>query len=114
RPYQEQRPDGRALSSRLHRGDPPDQKRYRLRRADDPEMAARDRPARREKTMDVYAALFKATPNVPDKGIEAVLRELARRRPVPKEFQNLELYRDQAPLERVVRSGWIDQLYKSS
>ena len=67
-----------------------------------------------KKTIDVYAPLFKATPNVPDKGIEAVLRELARRRPVPKEFQNLELYRDQAPLERVVRSGWIDQLYKAS
>jgi len=66
-----------------------------------------------KKTMEVYAPLFKPTPNVPDKGIEVVLRELARRRPVPKEFLNYDQYRDPAPLERLIRSGWIDQLYKS-
>ena len=66
-----------------------------------------------KKTIEIYAPLFKTTPYVPDRGIEAVLKELARRRPVPKEFQNLELYRDHSPLDRIVRSGWIEQLNKS-
>lgn len=66
-----------------------------------------------KKTLEVYAPLFKSTPNVPDKGIDIVLRELARRRPLPKEFFNYDLYRDTAPLERLARSGWIEQLYKS-
>jgi NitT/TauT family transport system substrate-binding protein len=66
-----------------------------------------------KKTIEVYAPLFKATPNVPDKGIDIVLKELARRRPVPKEFLNYDQYRDMSALENLVRSGWIDQLYKS-
>lgn len=66
-----------------------------------------------KKTMEVYAPLFKSTPNVPDRGIEVVLKELGRRRPVPKEFFNYDVYRDPAPLDRIVRSGWIEQLYKS-
>lgn len=66
-----------------------------------------------KKTIEVYAPLFKQIPNVPDKGIDVVLKELARRRPLPKESLNYDQYRDSAPLERLVRSGWIDQLYKS-
>ncbi|HEX2387226.1 MAG TPA: hypothetical protein VHL99_11715, partial [Candidatus Binatia bacterium] len=66
-----------------------------------------------KKTLEVYAPLFKSTPNVPDKGIEIVLRELGRRRAVAKEFFNYDLYRDAAPLEHLARSGWIEQLYKS-
>lgn len=65
-----------------------------------------------KKTIEVYAPLFKATPYVPDKGLEVVLKELARRRAVPKEFMNPEPFRDQAPLDKIARSGWIDQLYK--
>ena len=65
-----------------------------------------------KKTIEVYAPLFKSTPYVPDKGLEIVLRELARRRAVPKEFLNPDQYRDHAPLEKIVRAGWIDQLYK--
>lgn len=65
-----------------------------------------------KKTIEVYAPLFKPAPYVPDKGLEVVLKELARRRAVPKEFLNPDHYRDHAPLEKIVRTGWIDQLYK--
>jgi NitT/TauT family transport system substrate-binding protein len=65
-----------------------------------------------KKTIEVYAPLFKPVPYVPDKGLEVVLRELARRRAVAKEFTNPETYRDHGPLEKIVRAGWIDQLYK--
>jgi NitT/TauT family transport system substrate-binding protein len=65
-----------------------------------------------KKTIEVYAPLFKPVPYVPDKGLEVVLRELARRRAVPKEFTNPEMFRDHGPLEKIVRTGWIDQLYK--
>ena len=47
--------------------------------------------------------LFKPTPYVPDKGIETVLKDLANRRPVPKEFiGHPELFRDNGPLERAL------------
>jgi NitT/TauT family transport system substrate-binding protein len=65
-----------------------------------------------KKTIEVYAPLFKPVPYVPDKGLEVVLRELSRRRAVPKEFTNPEMFRDQGPLDKIVRTGWIDQLYK--
>ncbi len=54
-----------------------------------------------KKTVEAYAPLFKVKPFVPDKGIETVLKDLASRRPVPKEFiGHPELFRDNAPLER--------------
>ncbi|HEY2987768.1 MAG TPA: ABC transporter substrate-binding protein [Candidatus Binatia bacterium] len=66
-----------------------------------------------KKTVEVYAPLFKSVPYVPDRGLEIVLRETARRRPVPKEFlNNPDQFRDHGPLEKLVRAGWIDQLYK--
>ncbi len=66
-----------------------------------------------KKTLEVYAPLFKRVPYVPDKGLDFVLRELARRRPVPKEFSdNPNQFRDHGPLEKLVRAGWIDQLYE--
>ena len=43
----------------------------------------------------------KPLPNVPDKGIENILRDLQNQRPVPKEFfGHPELFRDNGPLER--------------
>ena len=38
------------------------------------------------KTIEAYAKLFKPVPNVPDKGLENVIRDLQGRRNVPKEF----------------------------
>ena len=56
-----------------------------------------------KKTIEVYAPLFKPAPYVPDKGIENVIKDLANRRTVPKEFiGRFELFRDNGPLQRVL------------
>jgi NitT/TauT family transport system substrate-binding protein len=55
------------------------------------------------KSVEAFVRLFKSVPKVPDKGIENVLKDLASRRPVPKEFLNRpELFRDNGPLERAL------------
>lgn len=54
------------------------------------------------KSIDAFVRLFKTVPNVPDKGIENILKDLLNQRPVPKEFfGHPELFRDNGPLERV-------------
>jgi NitT/TauT family transport system substrate-binding protein len=56
-----------------------------------------------KKTVEAYSKVFKPLPNVPDKGIENVLKDLANRRTVSKEFLNRpELFRDNGPLERAL------------
>ena len=56
-----------------------------------------------KKTVDAYARLFKPKPYVPDKGIETVMKDLASRRPIPKEFIGRpELFRDHGPLEKAL------------
>lgn len=66
-----------------------------------------------KKTVEIYTRLFRPVPYVPEKGIEAVLKELSLRRPVPKEFfDRPEYFRDHGPLEKLDREGWIEQLYK--
>jgi len=53
------------------------------------------------KSVEAFARVFKPAPYVPDKGIESVLKDLASRRPVPKEFIGRnDLFRDNGPLER--------------
>lgn len=55
------------------------------------------------KSVEAFIRLFKSMPNVPDKGIENILKDLANQRPVPKEFfGHPELFRDNGPLERAV------------
>jgi ABC-type nitrate/sulfonate/bicarbonate transport system substrate-binding protein len=55
------------------------------------------------KSIDAFVRLFKPVPNVPDKGIENILHDLARQRPVPKEFfGHPELFRDNGPLEKAI------------
>jgi hypothetical protein len=52
-------------------------------------------------------------PYVPEKGLDFVLKELSRSRPVRKEFlDSPDQFRDHGPLEKLARAGWIDQLYK--
>jgi NitT/TauT family transport system substrate-binding protein len=64
-----------------------------------------------KKTAEVYAPIFNNVPYVSDRGLEVVLRDLALRRPVPKELlSNPDHFRDHAPLERLVRDGWIARL----
>jgi ABC-type nitrate/sulfonate/bicarbonate transport system substrate-binding protein len=56
-----------------------------------------------KKTVEAYGKLFKAAPYVPDKGIENVMKDLANRRNVPKEFiGRFELFRDNGPLEKAL------------
>jgi ABC-type nitrate/sulfonate/bicarbonate transport system substrate-binding protein len=55
------------------------------------------------KSLEAFILLFKPVPYVPDKGIENILKDLARQRPVPKEFiGHPELFRDNGPLERAL------------
>ena len=55
------------------------------------------------KSLEAFIRLFKPVPNVPDKGVENILRDLARQRSVPKEFiGHPELFRDNGPLERAL------------
>ncbi len=42
-----------------------------------------------KKTVEVYAPLFKPVPYVPDRGLDLVLKELSRRRPVPRNFSTI-------------------------
>jgi len=65
-----------------------------------------------DKVVDVYAKLFKRIPYVPDRGIEAVVGELALRVPLSKEIVGRpEMFRDNKPLEKLANAGWIDALY---
>jgi sulfonate transport system substrate-binding protein len=55
------------------------------------------------KSVEGFGRIFKAAPYVPDKGIENVLKDLANRRTVPKEFiGHPELFRDNAPLQKIL------------
>jgi hypothetical protein len=55
------------------------------------------------KSVEAFVRLFKPVPYAPDKGIENVLKDLARQRPVAKEFfGHPELFRDNAPLEKAI------------
>jgi ABC-type nitrate/sulfonate/bicarbonate transport system substrate-binding protein len=66
-----------------------------------------------DKVVSVYAKLFKRIPYVPDRGIETVVHELSLRVPLPKEFIGRpDIFRDNKPLEKLAKEGWIDNLYK--
>jgi ABC-type nitrate/sulfonate/bicarbonate transport system substrate-binding protein len=55
------------------------------------------------KSVETHARIFKAAPYVPDKGIENVMKDLANRRSVPREFVGRpELFRDNVPLDRAL------------
>jgi hypothetical protein len=66
-------------------------------------------PAITDKVVRAYADLFKPIPNVPEDGIEAVLRDFASRRPLHKDLLKPSLYKDDVPLERIVKEGSIPQ-----
>jgi NitT/TauT family transport system substrate-binding protein len=55
------------------------------------------------KSVESHARIFKSAPYVPDKGIENVMKDLANRRNVAKEFIGRpELFRDNVPLDRAL------------
>jgi len=56
-----------------------------------------------KKTVESYARIFKAAPYVPDKGIENVIKDLANRRTMPRDFiGRYDLFRDHGPLEKTL------------
>lgn len=55
------------------------------------------------KSVESHIRIFKSAPYVPDKGIENVIKDLANRRNVSKEFIGRpELFRDNVPLDRAL------------
>ena len=63
-----------------------------------------------KKTTEVYAKIFKPIPYVSDQGLDIVVKEIAGRRPVAKEFFGRpELFRDHAPLEKLVKEGLTER-----
>lgn len=56
-----------------------------------------------KKTVEAYTKVFKLVPNVPDKGIDNVIKDLAARRNIPKEFiGRYDLFRETGPLDRAL------------
>jgi hypothetical protein len=41
-----------------------------------------------------------------------VIRDLASRRPLPKELLRPEAYKDDGPLQKIIAEGWIQKLAK--
>jgi hypothetical protein len=65
----------------------------------------RERDAIVVKNRWMHTRLFKTMPYVAEKGIENILKDLAPRRAIPKEFIGRpELFGDNAPLERALSS----------
>lgn len=70
-------------------------------------------PAVVDKVVNVYAGLFKSIPTVPAAGLETVIREQSARKPFPSEgFYRPDFYKDDAPLQKIVKEGWIERLRK--
>jgi len=70
-------------------------------------------PQLAKKAVEAYAHLFKPVPRVTDRGIRAVLEELALSAPVPKDLLDRpDYFRESGPLDRLANSGWVAQLGK--
>lgn len=66
-----------------------------------------------DKIVTVYSGLFKSIPSVPASGLETVIREAAARKALPGEaFRQPDFYKDDTPLQKIVKDGWIEQLSK--
>jgi len=66
-----------------------------------------------KRAISLYAKTFHRVPYASDEGIETVLTDLASRSPVPKELLgHPEYFRDNEPLEKIEKSGFIEKLYK--
>jgi len=48
---------------------------------------------------------------VPASGLETVIRELSARKPLPSDaFRQPDFYKDDAPLQKIIKEGWLEQL----
>jgi NitT/TauT family transport system substrate-binding protein len=81
-------------------------KRIYAKRYREPDAVVSDRVVR------AYATLFKSIPNVPEDGLEPVIRDVASKRALPKDLLRADAYKDDAPLQKIVKEGWIAQLRK--
>jgi len=43
---------------------------------------------------------------------ETVIRGLPSRKPLSKEFLQPDIYKDDAPLQKLIKEGWFEQLRK--
>jgi NitT/TauT family transport system substrate-binding protein len=66
-----------------------------------------------DKVIDHYVEFFKSVPTVPLAGLENVIRDLASRKPLPKELMQPDAYKDEAPLQKLIKEGWFETLRKS-
>ena len=66
-----------------------------------------------DKVIDHYVEIFKSVPTIPLAGLENVIRDLASRKPLPKELMQPDVYKDEAPLQKLIKEGWFEQLRKS-
>ena len=65
-----------------------------------------------DKVVDHYVEIFKSIPTIPRSGLETVIRDLASRKPLAKEFLQPDLYKDDAPLQKLIKDGWFEPLRK--
>jgi NitT/TauT family transport system substrate-binding protein len=65
-----------------------------------------------EKAVRLYGKSFNRVPYVSDEGIETVIAGVASRQSVAKQALSPDNFRDNNPLEKIDRSGFLDQLYK--
>jgi hypothetical protein len=64
--------------------------------------------------VDHYVEIFKSIPTIPQNGLETVIRDLASRKSLPKELLQPDIYKDDAPLQKLIKDGWFEQLRKSA
>jgi NitT/TauT family transport system substrate-binding protein len=65
-----------------------------------------------DKVIDHYVEIFKSVPTIPQAGLENVIRDLASRKAMPKELMQPEIYKDDAPLQKLIKEGWFETLRK--
>jgi NitT/TauT family transport system substrate-binding protein len=65
-----------------------------------------------KKAVRVYADTFNRVPYASDQGIETVISGLGSRQSVSKELLSPDNFRDNGPLAKIEKSGFIERLYK--
>ena len=64
------------------------------------------------KALRVYGDTFNRVPYVSDQGIETVIAGFSSRQSVSKDQFALDNFRDNAPLAKIEKSGFVERLYK--
>jgi len=64
------------------------------------------------KAVRVYGDTFSRMPYVSDTGLETVITGFSARQPLSKDQMNPDIFRDNAPLARIDKSGFVERLYR--